>query len=492
MVRILKHNVLLFVVFFILLMAPVPVNALSRIIQCDSVSYGCSPEHSTLPLPQDADEYKKECEVVCNNYCGLDGLWHSVNDTSNLGGYSLGENEEVNTLKYDLKQNYQCCPRLWCYNGVSCVPNQKDKPGDDNLYYMGNKAYRCVDGSWYEARSVMEWDNKAYGYCPRQSDCLVNRNGFSSSNYNPNAYFSYQQPQCIATGQYILDHYCYNGTWYTRTAIVAANIMQIAGTQRNDFKLVCDTPLESLNDVSYIVGTKIAKSFLERNCVINNFRVPCVNNFCVYASGDTRMFGVALNQPLFSDRYSFAELLGIDSCSELSNTEWLSCGSNVLYNEEKNILIYSNKPTLLSQVNRGTGFIEAFLQFIRHPIATILNLLRTGRITFRSKVGLLLGLKNLVPPDFDRLFLANSQRNSVVAFTVVNKYNPEIHRYETYMSVRFKNLDYNICAPINNLTGAYTHCNTTGNNEYYVFDRKFSASDLVLSWKDFTTKIEPR
>jgi len=93
--------------------------------------------------------------------------------------------------------------------------------------------YRCVSGDWIYSPLAFTWDSRQSGYCPRPTQCLVDTTGNASFNDQPLAFFYGSTPQCIASGQSILDHHCSDGLWTSRTKIIALNLLNLVNLNFN-------------------------------------------------------------------------------------------------------------------------------------------------------------------------------------------------------------------------------------------------------------------
>jgi len=166
-----------------------------------------------------------------------------------------------------------CCPMEWCWNGTECV-NSIDWRNDSQYEPIWNsifnltinrwvdnhvnttaqpkaKGYRCVlndsgFAEWLPSDIKYDWNYKYSGYCNSQSDCFVNQTAHYVNNDNSS---------CIHSGEYVNDkfqvdrgnHYCLNGSWTTKSFIIAAELEKLANGQ--NFILFCDDPSKVFNDV---------------------------------------------------------------------------------------------------------------------------------------------------------------------------------------------------------------------------------------------------
>jgi hypothetical protein len=138
-------------------------------------------------------------------------------------------------------------------------------------------AYQCLQGVWVSMAEAKRTPDGCYiGICPNVTQCFYNQLGDRQQNNNiaPGA-----NPQCLADGQYIKDNLCMNGSWASRTKMLAQKLVSLVGNNE-DFTLMCGPP----------------------SVVLNNFRqnLGDSNNFCNLDLGGQRIIGTTLNQPLIN------------------------------------------------------------------------------------------------------------------------------------------------------------------------------------------------
>ena len=281
------------------------------IINEDGILLGCNYDASGITKA----DY---CSIVCGNkFCSYESKWKDTEE----------KNRSVASTWVDSSVNLptECCEQGKCWNGSVCVDNAvNDSVGD---VYSG---YRCVDGSWKEAKLVYTPDGATSGYCPNKDQCLV---GLQSD------------PMCIDDGEYVngTDDYCENGNWTSRTKYVA---LQLSTLPTSDYTLFCGDYEETLNFLDYIVkDSKIARNYVKDN----------TNNYCVLNYNGEIVFGTSLNQEIDASDYSFVDITKISNCDNAKSYNdgyYYQCSvDNVWHNKKLNSVIYSENTISLPQTD---------------------------------------------------------------------------------------------------------------------------------------------
>jgi len=165
-----------------------------------------------------------------------------------------------------------CCPIDYCWNGSLCVNsfvamnNSQTKPIWNNVLDTNwlnkhvnttsqpkAKGYRCVitnytsrKADWVVSDIKYNWNYKESGYCARASDCFVNES-FGAADVNFGKVNENYSRGCIQDGKVISDtyqldkgnHYCHDGSWTTKSYIVATQLENISVGQGRDYILQC-------------------------------------------------------------------------------------------------------------------------------------------------------------------------------------------------------------------------------------------------------------
>ncbi|MCX6711228.1 MAG: putative metal-binding motif-containing protein [Candidatus Woesearchaeota archaeon] len=220
------------------------------------------------------------------------------------------------------------------------------------------------------------WTNEISGCCLEESQCLVDPDGSLEQIGNVSAYFSDNKPRCINSGQFILDHYCNNGEWTTRTALIAGELLNFTyadAGRSSDFTLFCDDYTYALNYYEYLPVI----NYLSQPCSLNNVEIPCLNDICVLRYKDGSSYKViaatALNWNISnSTPFSFLNAIGRSAsyCNAVSGSDYAACsnGKDVWYNPIINAVVFSNTGFSLNP-----SFIDSLITILRNPFGTLIN-----------------------------------------------------------------------------------------------------------------------
>ncbi len=197
------------------------------------------------------------------------------------------------------------------------------------------------------------------GCCPSTSDCLVQPNGQRILNNKPLKWFDYEDvkygPRCITNDQYILDKFCENGEWTTRTSYVATQLLhEVKSRGIDNFTLFCGNYDEALNYYQEVIGNIGPNSCTYGNA---NKQFNCLNDFCVLTAPDENLvaFGSSLNPGMSVE--NLTTMLGYNKeCGSDQDGQFHRCGinGNLWYNSKYKLFIYgeeNNNPIVLNGFN---------------------------------------------------------------------------------------------------------------------------------------------
>ncbi len=466
----------------------------NKIVFSDGVFFVCSSEN---PGEYEELDDKGYCENICNFYCEpQSNTWlNNTNPELNILAEPIGENEKIDTLKTDLTGSYGCCPAAWCWNNSHCIENQADEPDDLYVYDAGIDIFRCIDGEWRPAEMVYTWDFHLRGYCPRAGEqCLVSYESYEN-NDKPKRYFSDEKPQCIASGQYILDYYCNGSEWRSRTALLATKMLALekADTE-GDFRLFCDDYRFALNDYSYFVESLPVENYLNKSCSINGYPVRCVNNFCVLEDKKTGkvLVGTTSNVNPFGEQ-GIAPVFNVTGCYYTNpDNPWVysQCGPFLIYNSNISALIYSNQGVTPAPELSGW---ELFLELIANPFEAISQLIMTGGLQFYGVSGVELRFDILNTAKlFSRLYIADSDIGEVQAALEPSKFDWRENNTKYYLIAKYSDFSVDVCSYVNNFSVNYGRYNCEmQNGSYIVVDSRQTQSYLMGYWTSLTTTLLP-
>jgi len=230
-------------------------------------------------------------------------------------------------------QDNECCPVGYCWNGTDCLGNDAPHPLNPTIGMVWDAAgismnigeiiaeegyrdgERCINGRWTWQRVKKDWNNKREGYCEFDSQCLVHPEGVYVPTGNPYDLDGFSNlenyddfiehptsgqleitPACINDSFFIRDHYCNNGTWTTRTKLIASYLINMTDANM-DFVLHCDDSFLALNPVQGSFILDVADYGFVRGVDENYY-----NNFCTLTlnpgSQEQVVVGSSINQLL--------------------------------------------------------------------------------------------------------------------------------------------------------------------------------------------------
>ncbi|GEM_PF-5825561 len=294
-----------------------------------------------------------------------------------------------------------CCPQNYCWNGYACAEPMSEatflaeKTEDDRFY-------RCIAGDWKRQTPKTDWRYEEIGFCPQETQCFVYKTGQQVASNTPLATFLAQgamYPTCVNNGEFVLDHYCSDGSWSSRTKFLAAQLLETLESQSpQDYTLYCTTPQEALPSMSdrtlpFVVGNTIrpqrasptsgettTRICFDKSDLVWNNLVPtndntCINNVCLIKYGDGKVaLATTINKEL-SDQNSFLYALGeqaFDPARCIGNEDFKKCTTtlpgDLYYNDQLKALIYAKDGLDLSP-----GLLQRFWQSLRQTIRQIFS-----------------------------------------------------------------------------------------------------------------------
>jgi hypothetical protein len=295
----------------------------------------------------------------------------------------------------------------------------------------------CVD----QLAEKVTWDGSKTGYCLSNTDCLVNPDqttfkiGVSNATDIDNA--ANNNLRCIHNGEFIGDHYCDNGDWATRTAMVSTELLNFAQNVE-DGSLYCDTYANVLNLYTYDIAGNYAENYLgiqSFECDIGGTQIPCTNNVCVlrYKEGDSDrvIIGTSLNQEVNSPVYSILEALsgGQNDCNgQLNSDSFAYCGTGVWYDSRIKSVIYS--PDSINLVNVLVGDWKSFIQGVFSPSVDYVSQKTISSYNFNFALG---------THNFNKIYLSKKGDKQILIIT-------EEISGKKYMSTQYSGFSTDICS----------------------------------------------
>ncbi len=257
------------------------------------------------------------------------------------------EKDNIDVEDQRERQGLACCPENFCWNGYTCVKPMEDDPLLAEHISEG-RDYRCIAGEWKYLPPQWDWNVNRWGFCSQKEQCLVSLSGsqtvvdpeaaegtrpFTTSDFYNDDFPVF--PVCINDGEYLLDHYCEQGNWTTRTKYLAGQLLD--HTEGKDFILYCAPYQEALLDYNagFLGGDKSdtienpnadvlggGEQEITIPVCFEKFKsddsglVPpqdntCINNVCLMQMEGKTIFATTLNLDL-DDPKSFLNALNLD------------------------------------------------------------------------------------------------------------------------------------------------------------------------------------
>lgn len=200
-----------------------------------------------------------------------------------------------------------------------------------------------------EADTTYTWIEGISECCGNDADEEVSYSLFSSApgccNDATSCYFdSMAQAECKADGFYFKDILCDQGSWTSKTSLIAAQLIEEAESKSpGDYTLFCGTWQDALNIYNYILpsGNNVFDYLDSQDCGDNETGASCVNNICVLSNSDNTLsaFGASMNDGMDLDMLE--DFIGHNAiCSTNEDGDFRDC-KVLLFGEDK--LWYNHK-----------------------------------------------------------------------------------------------------------------------------------------------------
>jgi hypothetical protein len=493
----------------------ITVNELKRIIIAQRVPqrikfnnrtfYGCMAPSYLSNYGINIDNTAQACEVIGNHFCSPSQGWNNKLEGAPT---AASRNTVKSTPEGYPIQSTSCCPSNYCWNSTSCIPSEINSTSLINPLEQGDNIWRCLNGEWVLSIKRYTWDFSQEGFCPEISQCLVDPAGNSSLNNQPQTYNPtiINIPACIETGQFIEDHYCSNGTWTSRTKLIALTLLDLINTtgDPDEYTLFCDNYKNALANYNYfsiedrLRGRLVALPLVSvYTCADNpNYVMPCVNNFCVLKytdknSGEEKVvFGTSLNRAVDDLEFSFLRAVDrpMNYCSGLINTstDFSKCSNDpsVWYSDAINSVIFSKAESIIGPFS----FFDAVKRFIFNPFTSIINYVVDIIAPRAEPSGVLIDYDfTKKVKDFNRVYVNRLYDVSIRA--VIEQ--PQIE--QEFVAIKYEGVPQDVCLAVDAYDKAYPPagqitCTKEEGNVYYVI----SDQEIALQvWTDFTAKLRP-
>lgn len=338
---------------------------------------------------------------------------------------------------------------------------------------------------WYPVSFRQSWNSRASGFCSVESQCLVSPGGSHSFDSMPEKYFSQTKPYCINNSQYILDFYCVNGNWSSRTKLIAVELLKFAESQSSEFSLFCGPADSSLNNINYQVSGISVNELVGKFCHPFSSSDPysCVNSVCVLKYGNSVAFGTSLNIPVDDSDRSFLKTLGksAGSCDSAKNfdNDFDLCSDNIWYNHNTASLIVLPESYLGSALPSSS--VDVVSKYFTQPFGTVSSFVSSSssqsNISFINSVHL-----------FNNLYFARKDSKEVFGFM---ERDQTFFSYD-YFGILMKGIDlngYSLCRDIVNIKEDSAMCRDSPDVVFVSKKTPDVNQSLVNYWVDATAKL---
>jgi len=327
--------------------------------------YGCGVQDEDLLGVEDL--HTEEILIINEPLCTIRGNGYYFCDYSGRWIETYGVNFSHSTempASWLNGSNTQggCCPDGMCWKGDGCYINQAPDPISQP--YTDEPKYRCSEGEWMVAEPKKGLDGHT-GYCPSNDQCLVSISGDYSDNDNMTG-----NPQCVSEGQYVLDYYCQDGGWNSRTRQISVNLLSLINPSE-DYTLFCGPYYDTLNHVDYVTEGYVY--------VQNLFDYGYANHICVLEYDNDIYLGTSLNIGLDD---VMVDIEGIfpeyGGCSPVDDLEFSTCNGasqdDIWINKYMKGIIYSKRNFYL---NPDIDLDQRFNTLVGAPVDSLIGILQS-------------------------------------------------------------------------------------------------------------------
>ncbi|MBN1644490.1 hypothetical protein JW851_00420 [Candidatus Woesearchaeota archaeon] len=329
---------------------------------------------------------------------------------------------------------------------------------------------------WYPAVFKKGWSQRSSDFCTVDSQCLVSPSGNRDFDGMPEKFFLGAKPYCIDDSQFILDFYCDNGKWSSRTKLLALELLNLANVRSpDDFSLFCAPKKLALNNLNYQADNLlVTEYFNDCHPYDSKDSYDCVNSICVLKYGNNVAFGTSLNIPV-DDSKSFLRALdksaNICDSAKNFNNHFDLCSENIWYNHNTQSLIilpkgFSATSLPSSNINIESTFLKSSFDILA-GLASNLSFFEDSSI-------------------FNNLYFARKGNKQVFGFLEKDKTE---FGYD-YIGLYMNNIGINnFCEDVIYNFDSTVVCDDS--NDFLVIAKKTPEieNSLVNTWADLTAKL---
>ncbi len=403
----------------------------------------------------------------------------------------------------------ECCQELQCWNGTACLEDFSSTPTAVGYGGTPEENYRCYDGEWVLSKRKYTHNGQFSGFCKRETDCLLNPEGEGTT----------EDPNCVESGFYTMDHYCDEGKWTTRTKQVAGALLS-SMSRLNDYVLYCDTYENAFNFVEYVVqGGTVADYFAGEESItyaplggiddtdddpicsdnLGN-QAPCANKVCVLTTGTKVVVGISTNAAFNSVGLNPLKLVGKNryQCEAAISDDvdaFLPCGSDgtVWVHPEKQMIIASRERVHVGYSGDTISTLQQTLQDFLTIVMTFIDL------NFMQFEGLDSAFVENTQ-DFSRLYIASHDTRRVYGIHEDNLWSAPMNEGGlpvSYLFVNYVNFYADPCPSLEIIRGTDTtsvceQSSTGGAPSTHIIsiqDAESEGGGFLPYWRQFTAGL---
>ncbi|MBI2557975.1 hypothetical protein HYW20_01525 [Candidatus Woesearchaeota archaeon] len=355
----------------------------------------------------------------------------------------------------------ECCSQTQCWNGTVCIGNQLANPSSPPT-----NGSRCINGEWLPAEKKDCPDGRPCGFCSISSQCISDIPKGTPLH-------------CIEPDTYIDDNFCDNGTWTTRTMLVASTLLGLKDSMTGgDYTLFCDNKENTLNKLQYLTSTNDA--------VLSLITDLNTNNFCVLQTSGKIVIGSSLNKDFELVLPKTLNLFGIKNCNSglAADGRYHSCDlTNKVWNNKKLKSIIFSPSAIVVPQQQDPSWTAEFTAFIKNQIRDVIEAIKRLVQQPPYDESYSIGLKR-----FDRLYMTQQGSKSIIGSVEGTSFKN--------MVIRYSGFEDDICGFVESYDRAIKDfasgitCQKEG-NQYYVLAQgtQFTNINPQAIFLDLTSKL---
>lgn len=212
--------------------------------------YQCKPSGSTdysqiLTIPA-----VNMCNIKGSYFCDYNNTWNNEEAYTYDGtaiparkrfSHGVVSTESPDMAINNINSSEGCCPERFCWDGKECVDGRSNSSEvnfiPEDYIYLSNSidtenVIICSEGAWKMTQSKYSPFHDYKGICWVDSQCFYKDDQGNSKCYNNGT--------IVNLDMEYTDFYCNNGSWSTRTKLLADTMLGIGENSGGAFSILCD------------------------------------------------------------------------------------------------------------------------------------------------------------------------------------------------------------------------------------------------------------